>query len=173
MFWCPIFHFAHGMPLAELVSSITDYEIIKERDTARVDYASFFCGGKHPPLFLCEAAGHSVATEEFTKKGFLHKDFRKLAWSLFRSFCYFAKKPEVLNELRIYGALVSTTQIQFCILFESNPDLSIVNDDRASSIVFQTSSKQWFVDLSAANPWHRVHPSHDGPKSFRPADCHI
>jgi hypothetical protein len=73
MFWCPIFHFAHGMPLAELVSSITEYEIIKERDTAREDFAVSFVAVSTLRSFFVKRPDIQLRQKSLRRKGFSRK----------------------------------------------------------------------------------------------------
>jgi hypothetical protein len=69
----------------------------------------------------------------------------------------FKNCSDVFPDLRIYGALVSATQLQFCVLFETNPQQSVILDNPKSSIVFQTSTQYCLFDLNGLNPWNRAH----------------
>ena len=105
------------------------------------------------PLFLVEVAGPPIKDDQE------HKDLQKLACEMWASALYYIgllrNSSECQKNIRIYGAYVSGTQIQFCVLaplFSRRNFNESIDEEEESDIeiefVFQTS-KEWIFDLSS------------------------
>ena len=113
------------------------------------------------PIFLVEVAAPK------SEPGQDHKDFQKLACEMWSCALYYVgllrHSPDCMKNVRIYGAFVSGTKIQFCVIFPifkntsaetstsvgKHEDLDESNSDLKLQIefVFQTSD-EWTFDLS-------------------------
>lgn len=112
----------------------------------RLDYTSFMKLGSYEyiPIFLCEIS------PELIKTCHNPKDYSKLAFHMSNALLFlvgiFSKRPgEFIKSLRVYGAHIFGSSIQFCVCF---PLVTIDNGMITNlSVMFKTSNENWRFDL--------------------------
>jgi hypothetical protein len=163
LLWCPALQAAVINRAPESFKASVQFEVQAMSADLENQYVDFVAisvnnwykpaNGDHilqprPPTFFVEASKYYLADDFNEKSGFFHKDYRKLIKSMIASMLHywgvFAESPTSQLKLRIYGAFVAGTQIQYCVLA---PIKNKEDPDGMPSFLFQTH-EHWRVDIT-------------------------
>jgi hypothetical protein len=153
--WTPLFQAAIVDRTNGLLFTSTEYNVCSidnQLNKQFTDYVALYSHGdaaQRPPTFWSEASCHRLANNISGDEGFIHKDKRKLmvhmGCSLLHYLGLFSKKPDKQRQLKIYGAFIAGTQLQYCMII---PLLNSANE--FLGMLFQTDA-HWRIDMAGTS----------------------